>query len=165
MSVLVKADIDGKIATHAVLTTGVHGVGALNIAGFHSSGEALSKVIWKNSSESALSDLDRTVSLGMTDLDLTAFTSANAKAALVQLEMRADVIGTGNSCLLALRKNGTSPAHRPSLQLDKAGATAAVYQFEMVLIGLDSGRIMEYLITVGTGWTIDSRIRVLGYIE
>ncbi len=124
-----------------------------------------SRFVWKDTSQTALSDLNRTVSQGMTDLDLTAYTSADAKIALLLLEMRADVIGSGNSCLLALRKNSTSPPHRPSLQLDKAAVTVAVYQFAMVLVGLDTSQILEYLITVGTGWQIDSRIRVLGYVE
>ena len=165
MSVLVKANIDSKIATHAALTTGIHGVGALNIAGFHSAGEALSKIIWKDVSETAVSDLNRTTNLSSTVLDLTALTSEKAKGVFLLLEIRADTVGSGNSSYLQLWKNDTSPVHRPTVNLDKAGTTVAVYQYEEVFVGLDSDRKLEYIIQVGTGWQVDSRIRVLGYIE
>jgi len=187
MSVLVKANIDAKIATHAALVnthgvagtiagladivahaalaTGIHGVGALNIAGFHSAGQEVSKVIWKDGSETAMSDDNRTEDLIPTDLDMTPYTSANAKFAIVRLEMRADTIGTGNYCELRIRKNGTSPAHVPMLILDKAQVTAAVWHYQVVIIGLDEDGLIEYFINPGTGWQVDSDIRVLGYIE
>lgn len=125
----------------------------------------VSKVVWKDVPESAINDLDRTENLLWTDLDLTPFTSGKARMAIVSLVMRADVIGTASYANLKIRKNGTSPAYYPVMIMDKVGTTAAVYRYKEVIIGLDDGQVMEYAITPGAGWQVDTRIRVLGYIE
>lgn len=165
MSLLVKANIDAKIADHAALTTGLHGVGSLHIAGFYSAGEEVSKVIWKDVSQTVLSDSNRTVDLDWTDLDLTGSTSANAKFAILLLRMKANTIGTGSSCQLKVRKNGTTPAYYPEHRIDKEGITAGFYINQEVIVGLDSGQVLEYAIEMGVGWDVNSRIVVLGYIE
>lgn len=166
MSLLLKANIDAKIATHAALTIGIHGVGSLHIAGFHSAGEEVSKVIRKDASQMAMSDINRTSGTTQwTDLDLTAYTSAAAKFAIVRLKIKADTVGTGNYCYLAIRKNGTTPVAYPRQTCDLAGTTAGVYHYQVEIIGIDAEQVIEYKISVGANWQIDTAIEVLGYIE
>ena len=158
---LIKADLD----THEAAVTGIHGVGSLNIAGFHSTGEEVSKVIWKDASSTALTDFNRTEVLDWTDLDLTEYVSPNAKFAILGLRMRADTVGTDDSDL-KIRKNGTTPGISPILTLDAQGTTPGVYKRLVTIIGLDSGQVIEYCVAVGPGgWQLDSIIDVLGYIE
>lgn len=123
------------------------------------------RVIWKDSSETGMSDLDRAATLAFTELDLTAQTSPAAKFAILRMRIKANTVGAGNDSYIAVRKNGTTPAAHPWLGLDKAGTTVAVYRFQTFIIGLDSERKIQYKIDVGTGWQIDTRISVLGYIE
>jgi hypothetical protein len=127
--------------------------------------DTFSKIIWKDSSQTALSDLNRTSSLNYTALDLTPYTSPNAKLAFVSMRIKPDTVGTGQYCSLSLRKKGTTPTAVPALLLDKAGTTQGVYHKATSLIGLDAERKIEYNIIVGTNWQIDTRIYVLGYIE
>jgi len=127
--------------------------------------DALTKVIWKDASANALADMNRTVTLDWTDLDLTAHTSSDAKLAILLLRFRADVLGL-DDCLLRLRKNGTTPAANSFMILDAAGTTTGVFHHEFVIIGLDTSQVIEYSIAVGPGgWQIDTIIDVLGYIE
>ncbi|MBA7590034.1 hypothetical protein ES708_32133 [subsurface metagenome] len=127
--------------------------------------DTLSKIIWKDASQTALSDLDRTVTLTWTELDITARTSPTAKLAIIRLRLKADAVGTGSDSYIAIRKHGTAPAHHPQLRLDKAGTTVGVYNYQVVIIGLDIDRKIDYAIVIGSNWQIDSRIEVLGYIE
>jgi len=124
-----------------------------------------SRVIWKDISRTAVSDLNRTEDLAFTELDLTDDTSPKAKFAILRMRIKADTVGGGNDSYIAIRKNGTTPAAYPSLTLDKAAATVGVYNYQTVIIGLDSERKIQYRINVGTNWQVDTRIEVLGYIE
>ncbi len=125
----------------------------------------LSKVIWKDASETALADLNRTETVDWTDLDLTAYTSSDAKFAILGLRLRADILGTSDT-ELRLRKKGTAPAAQQRLGLDAAGTTAGVFHRKQLIIGLDSGQVIEYTIVLGPGgWQVDSIVDVLGYIE
>lgn len=125
----------------------------------------LSKVIWKDTPELALNDTNRTASLSWTVHDLTGWTSATAKFAILQVLFRADTIGTGSYSQVRARKNGTSPTAYPTLELDKDGVTTGVYHYALWIVGLDSEQKIEYSITVGTNWNVDTLIYVLGYIE
>jgi hypothetical protein len=127
--------------------------------------DALSKAVWKDISQSAMVDLNRTESLDFTALDLSPYTSPKAKWAIVRINLKADTIGTDPSSFLAIRKNGTTPNYYPIVVLGREGATVAVYYRFTVPIGLDSAQMIEYRIYVGTNWQVDSRIEVLGYIE
>ncbi|MBA7588096.1 hypothetical protein ES708_30144 [subsurface metagenome] len=127
--------------------------------------DALTKVIWKDASETAMDDSNRTASLPYTLLCLTPYTSPNAKLAILMLRMRPDTVGSGLYSQLFIRKNDTLPASLPRLILDKAGTSPYVYHYCQVIIGLDSSQFIEYNIWVGTGWQVDSQINVLGYIE
>ena len=127
--------------------------------------DTLTKVIWKDSSETAMNDDNRTVTLDWTVLDLTPYTSEKAKFAIVRLDIRAITVGTGNYCYLEIRKSGTVPAHRPRVDLDKAGTTPGVRKYESAIVGLNPERKIQYRIGVLNGWEIDCDIKVLGYIE
>lgn len=153
------------IAVHAALTTGIHGAGSNYIAHFGQENKVVNKVIWKDASELAVTDDDRIASLEWTDFDLTAYTSANAKFALLQLLLRADTVGTGNDVSLSVRKNGTTPAAFPKLVLFKDGTTVGRFLYQDALVALDSGQVIEYKIVLTTDWQVDSRIHVIGYIE
>lgn len=165
MSVLVKANIDPKIAEHAALATGIHGVGSLNIAGFHSAGQAVSKIIWTPTQPSFLNDDNRTVDLAWTDIDLSSAIGANAKAALLQLRLSTDVIGTGSASELRVRKNGITPTHSPRYRVWKEEVVNLSTGYAFVLVDVDVNGVIEYMIDVGTGWQIDTNINVMGYIE
>lgn len=125
----------------------------------------LSKVIWEDTSVAVMTDWDRTVTLGWTDLDLTAYTSENAKLAILLLQMSAVTIGTGPYSELKARLNGNWSFDYPRLRLCKPGIVEGYCLYQEAVVGLDSGQVLEYSITVGAGWTVDSRMVVLGYIE
>ncbi|MBA7468426.1 hypothetical protein ES707_03676 [subsurface metagenome] len=125
----------------------------------------LSKVIWKDTSVTVMSDNDRTVDLAWTDLDLSAVTSNKAKFAILNLRLKPPIIGSGNYCQLSVRKNGTTASYPPSLFIYKVGLIANFFQEQEVIVGLDDSQELEYEIDVGVDWTLDSRIRLLGYIE
>lgn len=163
MSLLTKANVDSKIADHAALTTGIHGVGSLHTAGFHSAGEEVSKVVWRDS-VTILSENNVTSYIDFTDLDISSYTSPNAKFAILMLRMDADVIGTGTNSNIMARKNGTTPAYAPELRMGKLDTPNCFYK-ECLTVGLDENQVLEYKIQPGTGWTIDVRISLLGYIE
>ncbi|MBA7573304.1 hypothetical protein ES708_15100 [subsurface metagenome] len=127
--------------------------------------DAFSKVIWKELSETAMDDLNRTISLNRTDLVLTPYTSPIAKIAIVLLRMRAGTVGTANYARLYIRKGGSGAIAYPIIVLDKAATTVAVYHYQQALIGLNSSQLIWYGIYVGNGWQVDSRISVLGYVE
>lgn len=126
----------------------------------------LSKVVWKDVSERALSDLNRTTSLDWTDLDLTAYTSSDAKFVIIMAFVNIDSItgaGYGN---YYLRKNGTTPAYQPlSMFGYYRGDLAGGVDTKMWVIGLDSGQVIEYKISVSGTIQFDTYIDVLGYIE
>ena len=125
----------------------------------------VSHIIWKDASQTALNDTNRVDNLAFTELDLTSFTSPRAKFAIVRMEMEADVIGGGNDSEIRIKKNGTTPAHYPRFVLDVGGTTAGVDKYTVAIVGLDVNRKIAYAIDVGAGWTVDSAIRVLGYVE
>lgn len=165
MGTYTQADADRDIAVHAALTTAIHGVGSLHVAGFGVAGQELSKIIWKDESGIALNDNNRTGLKTAQVLDLTNFTSERAKFAIVRLSMKADTIGTGPSCGLNIYKNGTTPNLFPRLILEKDHCTVGGRQYVITLIGLDDERTIIYAIDVGAGWQVDSDIDVLGFIE
>ena len=128
---------------------------------------AMGRIVWKDASEQALSDSNRTVTLDWTDLDLTAYTSANAKFALLQLVVVIDsIVETGDYIDLAVRKNGTTPDYYPRCALYyDVGARAGAALHQHCTIALDSGQVIEYRIGIAGTTQADSYIRVLGYME
>lgn len=124
----------------------------------------LSKVIWKDADANVLNLANQVASIGFTDLDLTAVTSANAKFAIVSLRLHSDISGTAIYNLLGVRKNGTAPTLYPAVRI-MHDEPDGLYRSEVGIIGLDSGQVIEYHLTVATNGQVDARIDVLGYIE
>jgi hypothetical protein len=127
--------------------------------------DALTKIIWKDVPETAMTDTNRTVSLDYTDLSLTPYTSENAKLAIVYMRMAADVVGNFMMSSFYVQKKGTTSPGYAQLVLDKAGTTAYLAHYSQFIIGLNSSQEIAYKIYVGAGWQVDSQITVLGYIE
>ncbi|MBA7688264.1 hypothetical protein ES703_96743 [subsurface metagenome] len=123
-----------------------------------------SKVVWKDASEGVINDDDRTAWLDWTDLDITAETSPHAKFAILMLRLKAGTKGTGTSCELKVRKNGTTPSYCPQLKIRQETIEGQTY-YRLVTVGLDSDRVLEYTLSVGTDWVLDTDVSVLGYIE
>lgn len=125
----------------------------------------LSEFVWKDASEEALSDLNRTATLDWTDLDLTAYTSANAKRVTCVLDIYVDSIN-GGEAYLYVRKNGTTPLHlSQALVQAKRGDTAGAKSRLTVPCGLDNGQVLEYRIYIIGTIQIDSHIFILEYAE
>jgi len=161
----VKADESAlEFHDHAALTTGVHGVGALHAAGFHSAGQAVSKIIWKDASERALEILNSTTPVAWTVLDLTAYTSANAKFAILNLVMHCPITGTAGWSTFHVRKNGTTPDNDWSTAISYNLDNDSQHRF-CAIIGLDAGQAVEYKIAIATGATVSCTLDVMGYIE
>ena len=100
------------------------------------------------------------------DEDITADTSANAKAVRLLVHLQPSVIGAANTfCDIAFRKNGVTPATVTKLRVsaEMTGTLSGVFSEHTV--GLDSGQIMEYFFTCGVGWTSDVNVYVLGWWE
>ena len=157
--------INAKIAAHAALTTAIHGVGSLHVAGFQSAGQALSKVIWRPTVGSVVSDSDRTVTLDWTDVDISYLTGDNAKFAILLLRSKVNTVGTGSYALIGVRKNGETPSYYPLLKPYQKAVEADDRLYEFVIVGLDSDQVLEYKIELTAGWDIDTDITLLGHIE
>ncbi|GAH37960.1 unnamed protein product [marine sediment metagenome] len=156
--------ITTDVSAHAALTTGIHGVGALHVAGFHAAGQAVSKVIWKDTFDVVLDLAAQTIDIDWTDIDLTANTSPNAKIALVRLYLRLVDGGTAGANFLGIRKKGTTDYW--GVEMTNALPDGMAVQ-SAGLIGLDAGQVIEYSVTVATAGTPSLRciIFVMGYIE
>ena len=123
-------------------------------------------VVWKDASEQAMLDTNRTATLDWTDLDLTAFTSVDAKLAILNLRMVMDSIDGVAAAGLQVRKNGTTPDYFPTIMItEKEGNVAGATLIQEVLLGMDAGQVIEYKIIIAGTIQVDSMIRVLGYIE
>lgn len=129
-----------------------------------------SKVIWKDASEQALYFEDQIGNIAWTDLDLTAFTSANAKFAILVLWVGITSFpGDWGEIALQVRKNGTTPDSYPEVrEIRKSTLLYAAYNNALVIIGLDTYQAIEYRFNwytggpTAVGW---GQIDVLGYIE
>ena len=154
------------LSAHATKSTIVHGLGALHAAGFHSAGQAVSKIIWKDASVQVLADLNRVATLDWTDLDLTAATSANAKFVILAIRQGLDSITAPSYTYLQVRKNGTTPNFLPFIVLGTSlGDITGADTGEILTLGLDAGQVIEYKIIVIGTIQVDTHIHVIGYIE
>lgn len=125
----------------------------------------LNEIIWKDASEEALADTGRTTDLAFTDLDLTAYTSADAKFAILRLFMYVNSI-TGGNATLDVRKNGTTPDKAGRIKVDaNAGDVATSTSQGFVIVAIDADEVMEYEIEVTGTIDLETQIAVLGYIE
>jgi hypothetical protein len=122
------------------------------------------ELIWKDASERALHLANQVAGVAWTDLDLTAFTSATAKIAVIQLRLTVNTVGAA-VCSLGIRKNGTTPTYYPIMSADPYFPIAGNYIAEVCLIGMDTGQVIEYHVSMGAGWDVDCDIEVLAYYE
>lgn len=125
-----------------------------------------SGVVWKDASENALTDSNRTASKTWTVLDLTAYTSANAKLAVLKLSLFIDSITPAAYVYLSVRKKGTTPNVYPQvIAYSSHGDIAGALQEAVVIVGMDTEQVIEYQILLAGTIQVDSYIDVLGYIE
>lgn len=154
------------VVAHALLTTGVHGAGSDHLGLFGEASQLLNKVIWKDESEQAFHDANQTTSVDWTDIDLTAYTSANAKLAIIQMLLKLNSYTGSYTSYLFLRKNGTTPAQYSTVRIATSdGDIVGVYKRYTVLIGLDAGQVIEYKIDIIGTCDVKASVNVLGYIE
>ena len=153
---------EAALASHAAATTGMHGAGSSHLALFGAASTLVSRVVWKDAADIVLDLSARTASIDWTDLDLTSYTSANAKLALLQVKLNGEY-GTSGDNVLRIRKNGTSetkiyllvPSSRSDYDLSQAH----------IVLGLDSGQVMEYKLEVASNAVLYVQIICMGYIE
>ena len=122
---------------------------------------------WKDPSVQLAEEAARTTDLAWTDLNATSHTSATAKAVLLLVRLVAPVVGSGNTCSIKFRQNGSSQDDEmnPQMWKHKSDATANTNYYMMLICGLDSSQLLEWEINVGTGWNINVQVFVLGYWE
>ena len=121
------------------------------------------RFVWKDTPEEALSLANQAATVTWTDLDLTAYTSADAKAVYLQLLINVDT--ATKDYWLGVRKNGTSPSYYPYLRVNADNAHAGDLQTDMVIVGCDTGEVIEYYAYVEAGGQADFLIYVMGYWE
>lgn len=164
--VVTRGEVAANIATHAALPS-VHHVKYTNeealaaaIAG------GLNKIIWLAEPVRVVKDDNRSTILTWTDLDLTESTSENAKYAILLLTIDIESCTPDWDAQVQVRRNGDTPTYYSRLYLSNLdGYVAYGSGYEFCLIGLDSGRVIEYQLTKYGTVTWHSRIIVLGYIE
>lgn len=143
---------------HAATVKANEGIGQSQTVGL--------SLIWKDTPETALALSNQASTVAFTDLDLTAYTSANAKMALLQLKITVDTVGISNTqCYIQVRKNGQSAGLYGGLVITENQAHNGAYFLAQVVVGLDSGQVMEYALGLSASWQIDAQIDVLGYWE
>ena len=123
-------------------------------------------ITWKATNATSLSAENKTASVTWTDLDLTAVTSANAKLAFIKLVVILDSISGTAGVTLSVRKNGDTPGDTPTLYVDNLHGDIAGSRFDMIQpVGLDSGQVIEYQISISGTIQVDCYLVVMGYIE
>ena len=134
-----------------------------NETAHHEEISAGSAVIWKATSERILSDLNRTTTLAYTDLDLTAYTSAEATMAFVTFTIILDSYTSG-IVRMKIRENGSVSPYVPVCYASISEVANNAWGYTSP-IGLDASQVMEYTIEVTGTAQVDSYIDVVGYIE
>ncbi|GAI43879.1 unnamed protein product, partial [marine sediment metagenome] len=99
-----------------------------------------------------------------TVFDLTAFTSENAKFAILWVSLMVVTPGTSGDTSVSMRKNGTT-ATKPYVASSSASHPYA-RAIDTLIIGLDDERKIEGKLALATGASgIYLDVAVLGYIE
>lgn len=152
-----------ELTTHKALSTGVHGLAALHAAGFHSAGQSVNKIIWKDTFVTLLDINIQTADIPWTQLDLTAATSPYAKFAIVLLRIRGRGVAVSGISHIDVRKNGTTSSIAQWLRV--GGYDQYEWHFDQVIIALDSAQVIEYALTTANSDSVDADIILMGYIE
>ena len=118
----------------------------------------LKGVEFKTNPERALT-LANQSAVDWTDLDLTAYTSANARGAILQLSVMDSGGANGE---FRVRENGSGgAAYVPVARTQVAG----IWIHSPAIVGCDAGQIIEYKISATGAGTANAWIDVLGYWE
>jgi len=72
--------------------------------------------------------------------------------------------GSANWNVFQIRKNGTTPTYVFECAIPYNFAVESQHRF-CVIIGLDTGQVIEYKIDVGTDCTISCTLDAMGYVE
>lgn len=125
-----------------------------------------SKVIWKDISEYPFSFSSQSDDIPWTELDLTAYTSANAKFAILLLELGGGATSGSFTAYLGVRKNGATQS-MPIYVSWKAtqGVFTDAWKYSLVIVGMDSSQRIEYEVSMDGIGISNGDITVLGYIE
>lgn len=120
-------------------------------------------VHWKDNSSVAL-DLSSSDDVAFTALDLTTHTSTTATKAILQIVLNNTT--SGEYCYCRVRKNGSSQSGNNipgAMTPDEAYHSQNSYT--TVIVGMDSGQVIEYEIDTESTAAVTAQIIVLGYIE
>ena len=127
------------------------------------------ELVWKDASASPtpFPIANAVTSVNWTDVDLTTTTSATAKIAVIQLKLTANTVGASGVCQFGIRKNGTTPTYYPIIRIDMEAPVAGGFETLVTSIGMDTGQVIEYNITMteAVGWDVTLGIEVLAYYE
>ena len=120
-----------------------------------------SKIVWKATTTATLA-LDNQGDVGFTDVDLTSVTSSDAAGVILSASMRNN---TANEyAQLEFRKNGDTPDYPAKMTTDDSFG-ANVNHFGTILVGCDTGQIIEYKIDTESSSSVSVTMSVLGYWE
>lgn len=121
-------------------------------------------VYWNDDAPLAYSIVEQNVDIPWTVFDLTAFTSENAKFAILWVSLTVGVPGTAGDTIVSMRKNGTA-AIRPYLLITNTSHTWA-RAIDTLILGLDDERKIEGKLALAPdAASIYLDVAVLGYIE
>jgi hypothetical protein len=154
-----------ELTTHKGLTTGVHGAGSNHLALFGAASTVVSRVVNLAEPVNVVTDESRTTELAWTDLDLTAFTSATAKMAILYIRFVVVDAGTSSYNDVRIRPNGSS-FNNPAVFVQGNAANDGANACNTVIVGMDADQVIEYSIDIAAGGVVlHTYIWVLGYIE
>jgi hypothetical protein len=152
---------DSQIGDKKVLaynaTTGKLGYTRMHAAG---SGAGFT---WKDPPLQCYEDLNRVVDLALTDINLTTYTATNAKAALIKVEHQAVVMGAGDYVTWQFKQKDSGAGEMVQLNMFHDLVQTAFSDTHDVIVGLDVNRIVQMSISLTAGWTVTTRLFVLGY--
>lgn len=119
-------------------------------------------IVWKDTQPEVLVLPNQSSGIAWTNLDLTAETSASASKAILQVHYKIDSY-TDGTLRLELRKNGTTPALPVRIEIIPNATGSGIWQ--VVAVGLDSGEILQYALTLTGTAQVSLSLYLLGYIE
>ncbi len=118
-------------------------------------------ITWKATNTASLA-LDNQGDVSFTDLDLTSVTSSDAVGVILSVSMRNN---TANEyAQVEFRKNGDTPDYPAKMTTDDSFG-ANVNHFGTILVGCDTGQIVEYKIDTESSSSVSVTMAVLGYWE
>lgn len=152
-----------NIADGTIVNADISNSAAISIAKIGSSGISNGKNIYITASPQASAkclEITSSSDVTFTDLDLTAYTSANATYVLLGVYLS----DTGAGAKIYFRKNGASPAapqYCYALYADVANKGSS----SQILVPLDTDEVIEYYLDASGTNTASCIVYVIGYME